>query len=298
MKIILLGKNGQVARELRRTLLPFGRIIALGREKLDLEALDRIEPELRAHEPDVIVNAAAYTQVDRAETDHDRAQRLNAEAVGIIADFANRRGATLVHYSTDYVFDGGQETPYLEMDATNPLSVYGQTKREGELAIEASGCRFLLFRTSWIFSAEGTNFVKTILRLAKEQRSLRVVADQFGAPTSAELVADVTALALAAHSRNLLPDGIYHLAAAGRTSWHGLACYIVQRASELGIDLQAARETIEPILTTEYPLPAVRPRNSGLNTDKLQHSLGLSMPDWTVHIDRTLEQLQRREPEC
>ncbi len=295
MRVLLLGKNGQVARELQRTLLPFGTVIALGRNELDLEDVDSIEPSLQAHAPDIIVNAAAYTQVDRAETDQQAAQRLNAEAVGFVADFARRHGATLVHYSTDYVFDGTKDGAYLETDETNPLSVYGRSKRAGELAIEASGCRFLLFRTSWVFSADGANFIKTILRLAKERPALRIVADQFGAPTSAELIADVTSLALAAHRRDMLADGIYHLTAAGKTSWHGLACYVVQRASELGFELKAGPETIEPITTAEYPLPAVRPCNSSLNTDLLTRGLGLSMPGWTVHVDRMLEQLRRQE---
>ncbi|MDM9624876.1 dTDP-4-dehydrorhamnose reductase [Rhizobium sp. S152] len=297
MKILLLGRNGQVARELQRTLLPFGTVTALGRSELDLDAIDSIEPTLQAHVPDIIVNAAAYTQVDRAETDQEAARRLNAEAVGIVANFARKSGATLVHYSTDYVFDGTKDGPYLEADKTNPLSVYGETKRAGELAIEASGCRFLLFRTSWVFSADGANFIKTILRLAKERTSLRVVADQFGAPTSAELIADVTALALAAHRRDMFADGIYHLTAAGRTSWHGLACHVVQRASQLGFELKATAENIEPITTAEYPLPAARPRNSSLSTDLLARGLGLSMPAWTVHVDRMLEQLRRQEPQ-
>jgi len=295
MRILLLGKNGQVGRELQRTLLPIGEVTALGRDELDLEETDKISSVLEAHRPDIIVNAAAYTQVDRAESAPDAAFRANCEAVDIIARYARQNNVLLVHYSTDYVFDGSKDTPYLESDETNPLSTYGRSKRAGEQAIEESGCRFILLRTSWVFSAEGSNFINTILRLAHERTSLRVVADQFGAPTSAELIADVTAMALVAHRRDHFADGVYHLTAAGRTSWHGLACYVVRRAAELGFDLKLGADDIEPIATEEYPLPAVRPRNSSLNTNALTGGLGLIMPDWTVHVDRMLDQRRRQE---
>ncbi|EJL53583.1 dTDP-4-dehydrorhamnose reductase [Rhizobium sp. CF122] len=295
MNILLLGKNGQVGRELHRTLLPLGAVTALERRDIDMEATETLPAILEEHAPDLIVNAAAWTQVDRAESTPEAAFRVNAEAPQIIARFARDRGATLVHYSTDYVFDGRKEAPYVESDDTNPLNVYGQSKRAGEQAIEASGCRFVILRTSWVFSATGANFIKTVLRLARERATLRIVADQFGAPTSAELIADVTALAVAAHRRGEFDGGIYHLTAQGQTSWHELASYVVRRACELGFTLQTDVADIEPIATEEYPLPAVRPQNSLLNSDALAGRLGLDLPYWSVHVDRMLDQLKERE---
>ncbi len=256
MKILLLGKNGQVGTELQRTLLALGTLIALDRSTADLEKPAMLRTVLETHSPDVIVNAAAYTAVDKAETNREAAQAVNAESVAVIADYAKAHDALLVHYSTDYVFDGFKASPYEPADATHPLSVYGATKRQGEEAIVASGCRFLVFRTSWVFSAHGSNFVKTILRLAKEREALNIVADQHGAPTSAELIADVTALAIAGHRQGLCKSGIYHLTAAGHATWHGLACHIVARAAANGVVLKAAVERISPIPTEAYPLPA------------------------------------------
>ncbi|RDJ06755.1 dTDP-4-dehydrorhamnose reductase [Rhizobium grahamii] len=295
MNILLLGKNGQVGQELQRTLLPFGTVTALGRDGLDMEATDRLAETVRAHAPDIIVNASAWTKVDLAETETERAFRVNAEAVAVLAGIAQERKATLVHYSTDYVFDGSKPSAYREDDGTNPLSAYGRSKLAGEEAVRSSGCDAIVLRTSWVFSQEGTNFIKTILRLARERKSLRVVADQFGAPTSAELIADVTALAIAAHRRGELPGGIYHLTARGRTSWHELACYVVGRASALGFELQAGANDIQPIATEEYPLPATRPSNSLLDSGALASRLRLDLPDWTVHVERMLHQLRRRE---
>lgn len=295
MKILLLGKNGQVGQELQRTLLPLGEVTALGREDINLEDTPNIESVLNAHTPGLIVNAAAYTAVDKAESDCERAFRVNAKAVEVMARFAGQRGATLVHYSTDYVFDGHKDAPYLEADPTDPQSVYGRSKRAGEIAITESGCHFLLFRTSWVFSATGVNFIRTILRLAAERPSLRVVTDQFGAPTSAELIADVTGLAIAAHRRGNLADGIYHLTAAGRTSWHALARYVVEQAISSGLAMKLGADDIEPISTAEYPLPAPRPRNSSLNTQALASGAGVSFPAWTVHVDRALAQIARQE---
>ncbi len=297
MNILLLGKNGQVGRELQRTLLPLGTVTALGRDALDMEATDTLAATVRAHAPDLIVNAAAWTKVDLAETQPDQAFAVNANAVEILAQIAAEHGSTLVHYSTDYVFDGTKQAAYVEGDQANPLNVYGRSKLAGEQMVEAAGCRFILFRTSWVFSADGANFIKTILRLARERPSLRVVADQFGAPTSAELIADVTALAIAAHHRSQLADGVYHLTARGRTSWYDLACYVVLRAKELGFELQADVSDIQPIATEDYPLPAARPHNSLLASDAIAHRLGLELPDWTVHVDRMLDQLRTREPQ-
>ncbi len=295
MKILLLGKNGQVGTELQRTLLALGTLIALDRSTADLEKPAMLRTVLETHSPDVIVNAAAYTAVDKAETNREAAQAVNAESVAVIADYAKAHDALLVHYSTDYVFDGFKASPYEPADATHPLSVYGATKRQGEEAIVASGCRFLVFRTSWVFSAHGSNFVKTILRLAKEREALNIVADQHGAPTSAELIADVTALAIAGHRQGLCKSGIYHLTAAGHTTWHGLACHIVARAAANGVVLKAAVERISPIPTEAYPLPAPRPKNSRLDTAALSDALLLQFPDWTVHVNRTVDQLTTLE---
>lgn len=295
MKILLLGKNGQVGTELQRTLLPLGTLVALDRRTADLEKPATLHSVLESHSPDVIVNAAAYTAVDKAETNQDVAQAVNAESVAVIAAYAKERDALLVHYSTDYVFDGSKESPYVPADTTHPLSVYGATKRQGEEAIEASGCRFLIFRTSWVFSAHGGNFVKTMLRLAKERDALSIVADQHGAPTSAELIADVTALAIAGHRQGVCKSGIYHLTAAGETTWHGFASHIVARAAANGVTLKAAVERITPIPTDAYPLPAPRPKNSRLDTSALSSALLLQFPDWTVHVNRTVDQLTALE---
>jgi len=291
MKILLIGKNGQVGRELQRTLLPLGELVALGRDGLDLSDLAAVKQVLASQRADVIVNASAYTAVDRAEADEAGAVAVNATAVGAMAEYASARGALLVHYSTDYVFDGDKAGPYREDDATAPQSAYGRSKRAGEEAILASGCKALVFRTSWVFSAHGGNFIKTMLRLAGERDSLNVVADQIGAPTSAELIADVTALAVATYRRGALASGIYHLTAAGSTSWHGLASYAIEGAKARGAAIKVDPAQIKPIPTEAYPLPAKRPKNSRLDTGKLAGALGLQLPDWKIHVDRLLEQL-------
>ena len=291
MKIVLLGKNGQVGHELQRILLPLGHVIALGREEADLSSRPQLQGVLARHTPDIIVNAAAYNAVDKAESDEATAFRINAEAVGLMAEHARQSGALLVHYSTDYVFDGEASAPYAETDATNPLSAYGRSKRAGEQAIEQSGCRALIFRTSWVFSAHGGNFIKTILRLAKEREHFNVVADQYGAPTSAELIADVTALAIAGYRSHALMSGIYHLTAAGETSWHGLACHVVNRALANGATLKLNAEQIHAIPTEAYPLPAKRPKNSRMDTTALSNALGLYLPNWNIHVDRVVDQL-------
>jgi dTDP-4-dehydrorhamnose reductase len=293
MKILLVGKNGQVGHELQRTLLPLGEVVAVGREQVDVGNASALADALDGDRPDIIVNAAAYTAVDKAESDEASAYRVNAEAVGQMASYARKHGAWLVHYSTDYVFDGEKDTPYLETDATNPQSVYGRSKRAGELAILEAECKALIFRTSWVFSAHGGNFIKTILRLAKEKTSLNIVADQFGAPTSAELIADVTALAIAAVRRNELNRGIYHLTATGATSWHGLASHAIERASAHGISLALTSAQLKPIPTEAYPLPATRPKNSRMSTQALSTALNLQLPPWQIHVDRMIDQLVR-----
>jgi len=291
MRILLFGKDGQVGHALRRTLLPLGALTALGRRQADLEHPDALQSMLHQHRPDVIVNAAAYTAVDQAEREPQRAQAINATAVAHMADYARAHGALLLHYSTDYVFDGTQNQPYRETDAPNPVNVYGQSKLAGETAIAASGCRYLILRTSWVFSAYGENFIKTILRLAQERTQLSIVTDQIGAPTSAELIADVTALALAALHRDALDTGLYHLTAAGMTSWHGLACHIIGELLARGARLRLAPEHIHARATADSPQPARRPANSRLNTDKISQTLGLELPDWTLHTNRCVEQL-------
>jgi dTDP-4-dehydrorhamnose reductase len=286
---LLLGKGGQVGWELQRSLVPLGHIISLDRLSVNLTnscALDKI---LTSNPADIIVNAAAFTAVDRAETESSDAYRINANAVAELAFFAKRTNALLVHYSTDYVFDGAKSSPYLESDATNSISVYGKSKLLGEQAIINSGCKYLIFRTSWVFATRGQNFVKTIIKLAGERKSLRIVADQIGAPTSAELIADATAHAIRDVLAGRAPGGLYHLTASGNTSWHGYAQFILDQAKLSGIPLKTYHA--EPISTAEYPLPAARPANSQLDTTKLQNTFGLTMPDWRYHVARTVQKL-------
>lgn len=294
-KILLLGANGQVGWELQRSLSPLGQLIVCDRQRGDLQDLEGLERLVRTECPDVIVNAGAYTAVDKAEGDVETARRVNAEAVAVLAKAANELGAWLVHYSTDYVFDGSGSSPRTEDAVTGPLGVYGQTKLEGELAIRESGCKHLIFRTSWVYATRGANFAKTMLRLAKDREELRVIADQHGAPTSAELIADVTALAL----QRLVCDatlranasGTYHLVASGETSWHGYAQFVIGDAIRLGSELRCSPERIAPIATSEYPLPAKRPANSRLENRKLQETFGLVLPHWEYHVHRMIREL-------
>jgi len=295
MKILLLGKDGQVGHELQRTLLPHGDLQAYGRQQANFEDLNGLGHLLTEQAPDIIVNAAAYTAVDKAETNEDLAQRINADAVKVIAQYAKEKNALFVHYSTDYVFDGKKDAPYEVDDQTNPQSIYGKTKLAGETAIIASGCNALILRTSWVFSTHGGNFIKTILRLAKERDALSIVADQQGAPTSAELIADVTSVAIAGFLQGLLTGGVYHLTAAGATTWHGLASHVVRRACQNGMKLKIDANSIKPIATEEYPVPATRPKNSKLNTSALTSALKLQLPHWTAHVNRTVDQLTSLE---
>ena len=295
MKILLLGKNGQLGWELQRALAPLGDVVACGREQADMENIDALRQLVRDVSPQIIVNAAAYTAVDKAESEVDRARRINAEAVGMLADECKCLNAWLVHYSTDYVFDGTKESFYTETDAPNPLSVYGRTKLLGEQAVQQSGCKHLIFRTSWVYAARGANFVKTMLRLAKERDELKVVCDQIGAPTSAELIADTTALCLFRLQHDTLlaskANGLYHLVAAGETSWHGYAQHVIAAARQHNMELRSAIDKILPITTAEYPLPARRPANSRLSTLKLSHTFGIILPAWQSHLDRVITEL-------
>ena len=293
MKILLLGKDGQVGWELQRSLAPLGELLAFGHSEADLEDLDGLHRLIEHHRPGVIVNAAAYTAVDKAESEPDKARAINALAAGMLAQLAGASDAWLIHYSTDYVFDGDKPVPYLETDTTGPLSVYGNTKLEGEQLIRQSAARHLIFRTSWVYAARGGNFAKTMLRLAREKDTLSVVADQHGAPTSAALIADVTALALyriaqTADAARLA--GTYHLAASGTTTWYDYAKYLLEYARASGADLKAGPENVKPIPADAYPVPAKRPKNSRLDTTKLAGAFNLRLPDWQYHVRRLVDE--------
>lgn len=291
MKILLLGKNGQVGHALCKTLSSLGDVIALDRKQADFEDKDKLNQVLQALPADIIVNAAAYTAVDKAEEEKDRAFQINAKAVEVLADHAKRNGSLLIHYSTDYVFNGKKTMPYSETDLPDPLNVYGESKLAGELLIQQSDCPHLIFRTSWVYSYHGHNFIKTIWRLGKERESLNIVADQFGAPTSADLIADVSTHAIASFYKEAISKGLYHLTASGETSWHGLACYVFQKAHEKKAPIKIQPMNIHPISTEEYPVLAKRPKNSRLNNAKLSKKLGVAMPKWSLHVDRLVDQL-------
>ena len=295
MKILLFGKSGQVGWELQRSLGPLGQVIALGHDSAgglcgDFTNLAGLAETVQCVRPDVIVNAAAYTAVDKAESEPDLARTINALAPGVLADEAQKIGAWLVHYSTDYVFDGSRNRPWRENDNCGPLSVYGKTKLEGEQAV-ARCERHLIFRTSWVYAARGANFAKTMLRLASERDQLGVIDDQIGAPTGAELLADVTAHAV---RRVLaLPElaGIYHLAAGGETSWYGFARFVIETARQMGQSIKVAPDAIKPIPTSAYPLPAPRPNNSRFDTRKLQTTFDLTLPEWQSGVERMLQEV-------
>jgi len=295
MKILLLGKNGQVGWELQRSLAPLGELVALdsgSREYCgDFTDLQGIAETVRAIAPDIIVNAAAHTAVDKAESEAELARTINALAPGVLAQEAKELDAWLVHYSTDYVFDGSGEKPWLETDSTGPLSVYGATKLEGEQLIQQSGCKHLIFRTSWVYGARGGNFAKTMLRLAQERDSLKVIDDQMGAPTGADLLADVTAHSIRTAQRNPEVSGLYHLVAAGETSWHGYAIFVLDFAKRAGMPLKVASDAVLAVPTSAFPTPAKRPHNSRLNTEKLQHTFDLHLPDWQKGVERMLTEI-------
>jgi dTDP-4-dehydrorhamnose reductase len=295
MKILLLGKNGQVGWELQRSLAPLGELVPLDRHSTeadggcgDLAQAAALRATVLAMRPDVIVNAGAYTAVDKAESEPELAHAINAVAPGELAQAARDVGALLVHYSTDYVFDGSGNDAWSEGAATGPLNVYGQTKLEGEQRIVASGARHLMFRTSWVYAARGGNFAKTMLRLAGERDRLTVIDDQFGAPTGADLIADVTAHAIRQVLRQPQSAGVYHLAAAGETTWNGYARFVLDTGRELHPErAQQARE-IAPVPTSAFPTPARRPLNSRLNTTHLRQTFGLTLPHWQTGVRRML----------
>jgi dTDP-4-dehydrorhamnose reductase len=295
IKILLFGKNGQVGWELQRSLAPLGELIALDFDSQDFcgdfTNLSGLAKTIRDVAPDVIVNAAAHTAVDKAESEPELARIINALAPGVLAQEAKRVGAWLVHYSTDYVFDGSGEKPWLESDPTGPLSVYGTTKLEGESLIIASGCKHLIFRTSWVFAARGGNFAKTMLRLAKERDVLNVIHDQIGAPTGADLLADVTAHAIRKALQHNEVGGLYHLVASGETSWHEYASFVIEFARQAGIEIKVASEAIQSVSSAAFPTVAKRPLNSRLDSHKLQNTFDLTLPQWQSGISRMLTEI-------
>lgn len=298
MKILLLGCYGQLGWELQRSLSVLGELVCLGSRSEtnpqhlcgDLANSDGLRETLRKLAPDAVVNAAAYTAVDRAESDLEQARAVNAVGPATLAEVCARSGAWLLHYSTDYVFDGSGTAPWREADATAPLSVYGQTKLEGERAVQMCP-RHLILRTSWVYGSRGGNFARTMLRLASERDSLSVVSDQIGAPTGADLLADVSAHALAAVRRDPQLAGLYHCAAGGETSWHGYATHVLGQAARHGWALRVQAQDVQAIPSSQYPTPARRPLNSRLACDKLQSAFGLRLPPWQQGVERMLDEI-------
>jgi len=300
VKILLLGKNGQVGWELQRSLAVLGEVVAVDIDgappwRLDFLDADALRSLVRAAAPQLIVNAAAHTAVDKAESEPELVRAINATAVGVLAHEAAVRDAWLVHYSTDYVFDGSGSAPWTEQSTPAPLSVYGRTKAEGEELIRQSRCRHLIFRTSWVYAARGENFAKTMLRLARSRESLSVIDDQVGSPTGADLLADITAHAARTAMQRAELSGTYHAVAAGETSWHGYARHVISIARERGGSLKIAPEAIAAIPSSAYPQAAPRPKNSRLDTTKLRDAFGLTLPDWRQGVERMLSEILDRK---
>ena len=301
MKILLLGKNGQLGWELQRALAPLGEVVALGHDHAAPLFADLSEPEslaaiVQAVAPQIIVNAAAHTAVDKCESEPELARALNAQSPAVLAHEAKKLGAWLLHYSTDYVFDGSGSAPWREDSPTGPLNVYGATKLAGEDAIRASGCQHLILRTSWVYAARGGNFAKTMLKLAVERERLTVVADQIGAPTGAELLADISAHMLRSALQRVEVAGVYHAAAAGETSWHGYARHVIEFARGAGRAIKVAPDAIEAVPSSAYPTPARRPHNSRLDTRKLRDTFTLNLPPWQTGVERMLTEVFLQEP--
>jgi dTDP-4-dehydrorhamnose reductase len=291
LKILLLGKDGQLGRELQRSLAPLGELTAWGRAECDLSQTESLYQKVIATKPNVIVNAAAYTAVDKAESEPELAHAINAAAPAVLAQATLDMGCKLIHYSTDYVFDGSGNTPWLESSPTAPLNVYGNSKLAGEQAIQVSGCKHLIFRTSWVYALEGGNFAKTMLRLACERDTLAIIDDQIGAPTDAAWLADMTAQVIRASQMFACPSGVFHAAASGEVSWHGYASYLIARARAMGFPIKVRPEAIRAVASEAFPTPAKRPRNSRLDCSKLTATFGITPPPWQQGIDRLLEQL-------
>lgn len=286
MNILITGGSGQVGFELKRQFSSLGRILAPSRHELDLNDSQAVSEYLREYSPALILNAAAYTAVDKAEEEHNAARRLNAELPKQLGEYAAKKSAKLIHYSSDYVYSGHGETPWQEESPTRPLGVYGQTKLEGDLTVQASTCEHLIFRTSWVYAARGKNFMNTMLKLGRERDALAIVNDQVGAPTPARLIAQITLLAL----ERRVPAGLYHLAPRGQTSWHGFASKIFSLAEHWGEPLKVITDNIAGIPTIEFPTPARRPLNSRLDMSKLERALGVTLPDWKMQLALTLEE--------
>ncbi len=295
MKILLLGCNGQVGWELQRSLQPLGEVVSCDFDspvdrRANFSEPDAVSALVNRERPDVIVNAAAHTAVDKAESEPELARLINATTPGVIAKTANQLGALLVHYSTDYVFDGSGNAPWDEMAATGPLSVYGSTKLEGEDLIRSNGCRHIILRTSWVYAARGHNFIKTMLRLAAERDSLSVINDQIGAPTGADLLADVTALVISKITNGQGATGLYHCVAAGATSWFEYARFVIGWARANGLPVNVADDAIRPIATSAYRTLAMRPLNSRLSTKKLRETFSIYLPEWQIGVERMLRE--------
>ena len=290
MKILLIGCNGQLGWELQRACMTLGQVMALDYPQIDIRQSSALRELIRSTRPDVLLNPAAYTNVEKAESDREAAVEVNAKAPGVMAEEMKKLGGVFIHYSTDYVFDGKKNAPYVETDDLNPLNEYGSSKLAGEQAVQAAGGVALIFRTSWVYAARGGNFAKTMLRLAKERERLTVINDQFGAPTGAELLADVTAHAIRATLADAGKSGLYHLVAGGETTWHGYARFVLEQASAAGVALKAPPEAVDPVPTSAFPTPATRPHNSRLNTQKLQSTFGLTLPHWQAGVARMLRE--------
>lgn len=299
MKLLVTGATGQVGWELARSLLPLGEVVAVDRTRCDLSRPEPLPPLMREVRPDVIVNAAAYTAVDRAERDEALATVVNGTAVGVLAEEARNIGALLVHYSTDYVFDGSKTTPYTEDDAPGPINAYGRSKLAGEVAIRSSGCDHLILRTTWVYASRGQNFVRTILRLAREREVLNIVSDQTGAPTSARYIADATAhiirQAQAERAAGSFTPGIYHLTASGSTTWYDFARSIIELAARQGLLESNRLPKINPIPTSAYPLPAARPANSRLDYRRLQNRFNIALPDWRHTLKNVVREISNAD---
>jgi dTDP-4-dehydrorhamnose reductase len=287
MKILLLGKDGQLGRELQRNLAPLGEVRAWGRAECDLSQTELLYAKVITVKPDVIVNAAAYTAVDKAESEPALAHAINATAPALLAQATLDMGCRLIHYSTDYVFDGSGSAPWTENSVAAPLNVYGKTKLAGEQAIETSGCQHLIFRTSWVFAKEGNNFAKTMLRLVCEKDNLSVIDDQIGAPTDAAWLADMTVQVIGRYA-----SGVFHAANAGEVSWHGYASYLIARARDMGFPIKVSLEAIAAVASEAFPTAAKRPRNSRLDCSKLITTFGITPPPWQRGIDQLLEHLR------
>lgn len=294
MKLLVIGRSGQLGWELMRALAPLGEVIGFGRNEADLSKLDRLPALIASTRPDVVVNAAAYTAVDKAESDTAAASTINAEAVGVLATAARDAGALFVHFSTDYVFDGKKAGAYVEFDSPMPLNAYGSGKLAGERAVQAAGGDWLVFRTSWIYAARGANFLRTMLRLAQERETLRVVSDQYGAPTPARMIADLTAHAIrqsmAEREAGSFESGLFHMTASGRTSWFGFASRIVETLRARYPE-RVVTSAVEPIAASEYVTAAARPGNSVLDNTKLERRFGVFRQDWDVYLQLVLDEV-------